>query len=68
MLGFNFKPDYMNWYEIKGNEEWWAFNFEKLAVNDNPWSGMPTEMLDYIKALPEYNEKIFKVIVGDIGV
>ena len=54
--------------EIKGNKEWWAFNFERLAANDNPWGGMPKEMLEYIKNLPEYNKDIFNKITGGLDV
>ena len=68
ILSFNFYPKYMNWSEIKGNKEWWAFNFERLAVNDNPWGGMPKEMLEYIKNLPEYNKDIFNKITGGLDV
>ena len=64
ILKFNFRPEYMNWDEMKGNKEWWAFNFERLAINDNPWSSMPEEMLEYIKALPEFNENVFNKITG----
>ena len=68
ILSFGFKPAYMNWDEIKGNKEWWAFNFERLAANDNPWGGMPKEMLEYIKNLPEYNKDIFNKITGGLDV
>ena len=68
ILSFNFKPEYLNWNEIKGNKEWWAFNFERLVVNDKPWSNMPTEMLEYIKSLPEYNKDIFNKITGGLDV
>ena len=68
ILSFDFYPKYMNWDKIKGNKEWWAFNFERLAVNDNPWVGMPKEMLEYIKNLPEYNKDIFNKITGGLDV
>lgn len=61
---FNYVPKYMNWNEIKGNKKWWAFNFEKLRGNENPWSDMPKGMIDYLKSLPEYNAKVFKAITG----
>ena len=68
ILSFGFYPQYINWNEVKGNKEWWAFNFKKLAKDDNPWRNMPTEMLEYIKSLPEYNKEIFNKITGGLDV
>ena len=44
--------------------EWWKVCFPELMEVDDKtaWSKMPTEMLEYIKSLPEYNEKVFKKI------
>lgn len=59
---FNWIPEFSNWYGIKGNKEWWAFCFPQLQYVDNDiaWSKMPPNMLDYIKALPEFNEAVWK--------
>ena len=61
---FNFIPHFDNFYELKGDKEWWALCFPELREVDNKtaWSKMPKEMLDYIKSLPEYDEEIFKKI------
>lgn len=67
ILSFGYAPNFDNFYELKGDKEWWALCFPMLMKVDNKtaWSKMPQEMLDYIKSLPEYNEKIFEKIVGD---
>ena len=59
---FNWIPEFSNWYGIKGNKEWWAFCFPQLQYVDNDiaWSKIPPNMLDYIKALPEFNEAVWK--------
>lgn len=64
---FNFIPHFDNFYELKGNKEWWALCFPDLCEVDNKtaWSKMPKEMLDYIKSLPEYDEEIFKKITDE---
>ena len=61
---FNWTPKWDNFYELKGNKEWWSIAFPELMSVDNKtaWSKIPPEMLEYIKSLPEYNEKIFKAI------
>ena len=61
---FNFRPQFDNFYELKGNKEWWSIAFPDLMVVDNQtaWSKMPQEMRDYVQSLPEYNENIFKAI------
>lgn len=64
---FNFIPHFDNFYELKGDKEWWALCFPELREVDNKtaWSKMPKEMIDYIKSLPEYDEKIFKKITEE---
>ena len=61
---FNFTPKWDNFYDLKGNKEWWVICFPELMSVDNKtaWSKIPPEMVEYIKSLPEYNEKIFKAI------
>jgi len=34
--------------------------------NEVAWSFMPKEMLEYLKSLPEFNQKIFDKITGVI--
>ena len=64
IIGFGWVPSFENWYDIKGNKEWWAFCFPQLKEVENAvaWGKMPGEMLEYIKSLPEYDEKIFTEI------
>ena len=61
---FGFYPKFDNFYDLKGDKEWWSIAFPELMEVDNKtaWSKMPVEMLEYIKSLPEYNDKIFKAI------
>ena len=63
---FNWWPKFDNWYDIKGDKEWWAFCFPQLAIVDNDiaWSKMPTEMVEYIKSLPEFDQKVWDKITG----
>ena len=66
LRSFSWVPHYANWYDIKGNKEWWAFCFPQLenVDNDIAWSKMPAEMLEYIKSLPEFDEKVWQKITG----
>ena len=61
---FNWVPQFANWYNIKGDKDWWAFCFPQLQTVDNDiaWSKMPQEMKDYIFSLPEFNQKIWDKI------
>ena len=65
---FNWYPKFNNAYDLKGNLEWYETNIPAIVKVDNKtaWSFMPKEMLEYIKSLPEYDEKIFNKITGDI--
>ena len=64
ITGFNYFPKYDNFYELKGNNEWWAIAFPELMTVDNKtaWSKMPKEVDEYIRALPEFDEEIYKKI------
>jgi hypothetical protein len=64
ILKFDFNPRFDNFYELKGDKEWWSIAFPELMNVDNKtaWSKMPIEMIEYLKSLPEYSEKIFKAI------
>lgn len=65
---FDWYPKFNNAEELKGNLEWYETNIPAIVRVDNKtaWSFMPKEMLDYIKSLPEFNQKIFDKITGDI--
>ena len=64
--GFGFYPRFDNFYDLKGDKEWYTIAFPELMEVDNKtaWSKMPKEMRDYIESLPEYDEKIFNAIIG----
>ena len=62
-------PIFNNAFEMKENvKEWYEVNIPSVLTIDNKtaWGKMPSEVLKYIQSLPEYNEKIFKKITGDI--
>ena len=61
---FYFSPKFDNFYDLKGNKEWWAVCFPELMSVDNAtaWSKMPSEMEVYLRSLPEFDEEIFKKI------
>ena len=63
---YNYKPQYTNFYELKGNREWYTIAFPELMNVDDKtaWSKMPKEMKEYIQRLPEYDEEIFNKITG----
>ena len=64
---FNWYPSFANWYDIKGNKEWWAFCFPQLKDVDPviAWGKMPEKMKEYIFSLPEFNEKVWKKVIGE---
>ena len=64
LKSFGWYPEFMNWSEVKGTKEWWAFCFPKLeeVSNKAAWVKMPQKMLGYIKSLPEFDEEVFKAI------
>ena len=67
LYDFSYRPSFTNFYELKGNLEWYRIAFPELMNIDNKtaWSKMPQEMKDYLKSLEEYDEEIFESIVGD---
>ena len=66
LKSYNWVPNWRNWYDIKGNKEWWALCFPQLAHVDNDiaWSKMPQQMKDYIFSLPEFNADVWEKITG----
>ena len=69
LRSFNWFPKWHNMYDLKGNKEWWAICFPELMNVDTKtaWAAMPKEMLEYIKSLPEYNEKVFNAVTEMVG-
>lgn len=64
LRSFGWSPDFNDWYGTKGNKKWWAFCFPQLkdVSRADAWSRMPPEMLEYIKSLPEFDEKVWEKI------
>ena len=64
---FEWYPKFNNAEQLKGKLEWYETNIPAIVSVDNKtaWGSMPEGMLNYIKSLPEYNEKIFNKITGD---
>ncbi len=68
---FNWSPNFNNAFDLKEYKlQWFEINIPGICDLDNKtaWSKMPCEMVDYIKSLKEYNEKIYNKIIGNIGV
>lgn len=63
---FNWYPKFNNAEQLKGNLEWYETNIPAIVKVDNKtaWSYMPKEMEEYIRNLPEFNEKIFNKVTG----
>ena len=67
LLAFGWYPVFNNAYELKGKNEWeetYIPGIENISAKE-AWSKMPSEMRDYIKSLPEYDEEIFRKITED---
>jgi len=52
---------------LKGNLEWYEANIPAIEKIENKtaYSFMPQDMVDYIRSLPEFNEKIFNKICNN---
>ena len=63
---FAWRPNFANWYDIKGNKAWWAFCFPQLETVEPSvaWGKMPKKMNDYIHSLPEFNKTVWRKITG----
>lgn len=65
---FNYYPKYTNYSELldEADDKWESVCFSKLKTqgNTNAWADMPSEMLEYIKSLPEFDAKVFEQITG----
>ena len=70
LLSFNWAPKFNNAEELKKNLEWYETYIPGIVSvpNEIAWSFMPKKMLEYIKSLPEFNEKVFEKVTGKIGV
>ena len=68
IISFNWFPKFNNAEELNGNLEWYETNIPAIVSVDNKtaWSFMPENMKEYIQSLPEFNEKLFNKITGDI--
>jgi hypothetical protein len=64
LIGFGWYPKFNNAEELRGNLEWYEANIPAIVKVENKtaYSFMPKDMVDYIKNLPEFNEKIFDEI------
>lgn len=69
LKSFNWYPKFNNAYDLKGNLEWYETNIPDIVKvpKEVAWSFMPKEMLDYIKSLPEFDEKVFNKVIGKIN-
>ena len=67
LLEFGWYPVFNNAYELKGEKKWEETNIPEIkgVSAKEAWSEMPSEMRDYIKSLPEYDEEIFRKITED---
>ena len=65
---FGWYPKFNNAFDLKGSDEWFNSNIPAIASVDNKtaWSLMPENMLKYIKSLPEFNQKVFDKVTGNI--
>ena len=61
-------PKFNNAEELKGNREWYETNIPDIVSvpNEVAWSFMPKDMKEYLQSLPEYSEKVFKKVTGNI--
>ena len=62
-------PKFTNAEELKekyGNGEWCATPAPAISgrTAKEAYSEMPTELVEYIKSLPEYDDEIFRKITG----
>ncbi len=66
---FRWYPRFNNLIDMKEEKQYWyKVNIPSVFEIDNKtaWSTMPEKMKEYIKSLPEYSERIFKRITGDL--
>ena len=64
---FNYVPEFTNFYQLKGDKNWYTIAFPELMDVDNKtaWSKIPKEMVEYLKSLPEFDEEVYRKVVGD---
>ena len=63
-------PDFTNAEKLKqkyGNGEWCATPAPAITgrTAKEAYAEMPTELVEYIKSLPEYDDEIFRKITGE---
>jgi len=63
---FSWYPKFNNAEELRGNLSWHETNIPAIVNIENKiaYSSMPQDMVDYIKSLPEFDEKIFNKIIN----
>ena len=63
---YGWYPKFNNALELKGELEWYETNIPTIVEVDvkTAWSFMPQEMEDYIRSLPEFDEKVFNQVTG----
>ena len=67
LLEFGWYPVFNNTYELKGEKGWEETNFPEVkgVSAKKAWAGMPEQMAEYIKKMPEYDEEIFIKIIEE---
>ena len=65
----SWSPNFTNAEKLKqkyGNGKWFATPAPAITgrTAKEAYAEMPTELVDYIKSLPEYDEEIFRKITG----
>ena len=64
------KPDFTNAQQLKrefGDDKWANTPVFKITSREasEVYAEMPRELREYIKAMPEYDDEIFKAITGE---
>jgi len=73
LRSFDWYPKQTNAFELytQCGNEWSKINTSDLTYKDwdKSWKDMPTEMVEYLQSLPEFNADLFKEIIGlDINI
>ena len=64
LLGIGWYPCFTNAWDLKGDKEWEETPAPKIAwkTQKEAYGEMPKDLLEYIRNMPEYDEKIFNKI------
>ena len=62
----DWKPRANNAFELylKAGSEWSKVDASDIKKKENIWEGMPQELIDYIRSLPEFNAELFEWHTG----